>query len=368
MSLHGTLESFALPDVLTLIATTRKTGELRVVGDRVTGRLWLLEGRFTGWNVPKATDLVDGVFELLRLSDGEFDFAADQTAPDPQPDEDVEPVLAEAQARLAIWREIETVIPSIGCGVKLAAEAPGDTVSLRADQWTLLVSVAAAKSVQSVVERVGAGEFATCQALKELVELGLVEVGAAPAEEPAPVEVAVPAAMAPPATPAPVAPPPPPDPVVAEPTADQAPPAAEPAPAPAPAAAAPAAPAAVAAEEVAVPVAPRPKLAPSVAAPTPPPPPAATPPAAAAAPPAAPAARPGSLSSLIEGTRGASSATPQAADAVAVTANGATNGSAKGTANGSSAEAAGGPSAADADGDEAINRGLLLKFLSSVRS
>ena len=45
MSLEGTLETIALPDVLALLSVTAKTGELRVESDEAAGSVWLDAGR-----------------------------------------------------------------------------------------------------------------------------------------------------------------------------------------------------------------------------------------------------------------------------------------------------------------------------------
>src|SRR5688500_2536717 len=107
VSLHGTLETFALPDVMALLAATKKTGELRVVGGRIDGRVHLDGGRVIGAAVGRADSFVDAVFELLRLTSGKFSFDADRRPDQPADPVDIEPLLLEAQSRLTMWREIE---------------------------------------------------------------------------------------------------------------------------------------------------------------------------------------------------------------------------------------------------------------------
>ena len=200
MSLHGTIETFALPDVLALLAATKKSGELRIVGERGEGRLWFDQGRLTGQRVGPARSFVDAVFELFRLKTGEFDFDGEKSAPEPTEPTVLEPILAEAQARLAEWREIESVIPSLAHAVRLASEAPSIAVHLRDDQWRLIVGVAGGRSVDAVVEHLDIGEFDTCRGIRELVESGLAVV-----EEPAPAPAR--AAAAPARQPEPQSPP-----------------------------------------------------------------------------------------------------------------------------------------------------------------
>ena len=219
MSLHGTLETFALPDVLALLAATKKTGELRVVGGRTDGRVWFDAGAVVGAEVGRAAGYVDAVFELLRLESGKFSFDAEKVASAPGEPGAIETLLAEAQARLAEWRSIEEVVPSVECGVSLSSEVNDPHVMVTGQQWRALVGVASAGTVTSLIDHLGAGEFETCRTLKGLVEAGLVRVGEAPAAaaaaEPAPAAVVEPEAPAPVPAPAPeaVAPAPPPEPV-----------------------------------------------------------------------------------------------------------------------------------------------------------
>ena len=76
MALQGTLETFSLPDVLQLLSSTKKSGCLRVTGDRAEGSVWLADGSIIAATLGDAasTAPTDVVFELLRLETGEFVF------------------------------------------------------------------------------------------------------------------------------------------------------------------------------------------------------------------------------------------------------------------------------------------------------
>ena len=178
MSLHGSLQTFALPDVLTLLASTRKTGELQVTGPRLDGRVWVVAGQLVGAAAGRTTDPVDAIFELLRLIDGEFAFEQDQAAPRPSTPRPLEPVVAEAQERLAEWQEIAAVVPSLDAEVRLIADPPTDIVTLPASQWRLVVVAASERTVGAVADRLGLGEFAACRAVKGLIETGLASISA----------------------------------------------------------------------------------------------------------------------------------------------------------------------------------------------
>jgi hypothetical protein len=184
VALQGSLDDFALPDVLALLASTKKTGELHVSGERGGGRLWLRDGEVVWAEAGEATDAVDCIFELLRATGGQFRFTGDVAPPAEWGPAAVEPLIAEATVRLGEWVEIERVVPSLATAVRLEPEAPGAQVVVSADQWRALVAVAEGGTVAAVGRALGAGEFGACRAVKELVDAGLVAVVAGPRPAP----------------------------------------------------------------------------------------------------------------------------------------------------------------------------------------
>ena len=193
MSLQGTLETIPLADVLVLLAATRKTGELRISSPRGDGRLWLDGGLVVDADVPRASTPVDAVFELLRLSAGTFTFGAGSAPKGKGEPQAVDILLAEAQQRLAVWQAIEAVVPSTACTLRLIPELVGEQVTVSRQQWKQLVAVASGGDVNGVMKTLGLGEFETCRTVKELVDAGLVQVGKPPATPVRPAESARPA-------------------------------------------------------------------------------------------------------------------------------------------------------------------------------
>lgn len=361
MSLQGTLETIPLPDVLALLAATKKSGELRITGARGDGRLWLDAGMVVEADVPRASTPVDAVFELLRLTSGSFAFSAGTAAAKPGKPLAVEAVLAEAQERLAMWKAIEAVVPSMACSLRLTPELSFDTVTVSRQQWKELVSVAGGGDVNGAMKSLGCTEYEACRIVKGLVDAGLVQVGKAPVPVPDPV------------------PEPAPEPVRAS----------TPTPAPAVRRDPPAVRAEQARSEAAALVRrPAPTPGPVRPAGSPPvhgaPTPGRVPAAALSSSPASATTngrsvatrRPGQTAAQVaapedakEGvqrlaTLGKAHASPEPARAGSGSADGDAGGGA------SPAPVAGTPGdegSADANGDEPINRGMLLKFLSSVR-
>src|SRR3954467_11322885 len=109
VALQGTLETFALPDVLRLLASTKKTGAYRLDGNRGSGTLWVKEGEVVAGAVDGSPtkDTREVAFELLRYTDGDFVFDADAEAEEGSDPVDVETLLTDAEKLLSEWKEIE---------------------------------------------------------------------------------------------------------------------------------------------------------------------------------------------------------------------------------------------------------------------
>jgi hypothetical protein len=184
VALQGTLDTFALPDVLRLLASTRKTGRLRVSGNRGTGSVWVDAGGVVAAEaagLQEAPAAVDVFFELLRYSDGSFTFESGTTPPNPTSPTDVEPLLIEAEHLLIEWREIEAVVPSMEARVTLAPELPRPDVVIERDRWRTIVTIGSGTTVSVLGRTLGLSEVAVCRLVKDLIEMGLGEIGATPA-------------------------------------------------------------------------------------------------------------------------------------------------------------------------------------------
>ena len=187
MALQGTLDTFALPDVLRLLATTRKTGRLRVNGDRGSGSLWVEEGQLAASEliVPGATDdsLINTLFHLLRFNRGSFIFETGAMAPAGVIPSEIEPMLDEAETMLVEWRSIEAVVPSVDAWLTLRPELAGSMVKIDNERWRIIAAIGGGRSVGGVGEALGLDELPALRGVKEIVELGLVSVGTrAPSE------------------------------------------------------------------------------------------------------------------------------------------------------------------------------------------
>lgn len=232
MRLEGTLDAFGLPDILQLLAFTRKTGALRLSAPPAAGVVRVREGsicaassdtsrqvlarRVVGAGLVGGDELAaavrtaatgpqgvvaalvesgalgldavlplageqvtDAVGELLRWTSGEFSFVVDDADPDALPLQlPVDDVVTEGQRRLAVWAELTAVIPSaeVALALNVAPGAGDEGLHCSRDEWSLLALVDGARTVGEMVALLGRSEFTVMRTLAGLVTRGLLVV------------------------------------------------------------------------------------------------------------------------------------------------------------------------------------------------
>ncbi len=225
MSLRGSLESFTLQDILQLLTFSSKSGALRISGPGEDAVVWCDAGAVTYAAVDPdestqalvraglvdADALADAVttseswgealvergaiererlvsfieervadtlHQILLWKSGEFEFV-----PDGQPAVGriaalaVEPLFVTALGRVAEWQALRAVVPLDGRVARLVRHLPGalTEITITSGLWQVIAAVDGAHDPREIAASIGRGEFETSQALRELVERGLVE-------------------------------------------------------------------------------------------------------------------------------------------------------------------------------------------------
>ena len=179
MALQGTLDTFALPDVLRLLASTRKTGRLRVTADRGSGSIWLDGGSVVAANATSAKaseSLPLVVFELLRHHQGSFIFEPEVTTADAGAPVEIDAILRDAERLLAEWLEIEAVVPSLEAFVTLSPTLPRAEMVVDAERWKVVVATGGGGTVRQIGASLALGEIEVSRAVKDVVEAGLLRI------------------------------------------------------------------------------------------------------------------------------------------------------------------------------------------------
>jgi hypothetical protein len=129
--------------------------------------------------------LHDVCFELFRFTDGSFEFEAERRPSWPaERGVDVTGLLTETERRMAEWREIIAVIPSIEARPRLVPEPPAaGPITLDAAQWRVVTGIDGRRRVSALIRVLDGGEFTVCKILRSLVQAGLVEIDAADASQ-----------------------------------------------------------------------------------------------------------------------------------------------------------------------------------------
>jgi hypothetical protein len=84
-------------------------------------------------------------------------------------------VVTEAARRIAAWRMIADAIPSTAMVMRLCPEAPGEVVSVSADDWRVLARVDGHHTIAELIRSLGMSAFAVCAVLHRLLVSGIVE-------------------------------------------------------------------------------------------------------------------------------------------------------------------------------------------------
>jgi hypothetical protein len=190
LALQGNLGTFALPEVLRLLASTRKTGCLHIEGDRGRGSVWIDGGNVAGATAGRAVNAVpvdEVLFELLRYRRGSFRFSLDEQPPlETVQVLDLESTLLRALQLLDEWRALEVVVPSLSHRVELVPELTVGHVTVDAGRWAILAAIADGTSVGKLAETLGLGEIDVSRAVHDLVDMGVVMVSPPAGTQPQP--------------------------------------------------------------------------------------------------------------------------------------------------------------------------------------
>lgn len=184
MALEGTLDTVALSDVLRLLASTEKTGDLALAGERASGRLAFAHGALVGGEGGGATGATDTLFALLRNRTGDFAFTAGEARDDAHDPVAVDDALGTAEVRLAEWEAIEAVVPGLDARVALAEDLPDAEVVIDRTVWRLLRAVGTGTTVAAIGTALDLDEWHVSASVRDLVATDLAVVSPAPDSEP----------------------------------------------------------------------------------------------------------------------------------------------------------------------------------------
>ena len=242
MALKGSLKDFSLPDLFQLLNISKKNGTLNLVRGNARGYVCFRNGEVffatTNWKrkplgvkllqagivtkaqVDEALELQrttargqrlgqllirlgyltkdkleqfvqeqiqDAVFELLRWTDGDFDFQPGVVFPE----EDIglsistEELIMEGSRRLDEWNRIEKKVPDLNAVFKMKSmrDRSSAQISLTPEEWMVLTYMDGERTVKDIIDLAGMGTLQTCKIIYGLITAGLLENVSPDAEE-----------------------------------------------------------------------------------------------------------------------------------------------------------------------------------------
>lgn len=182
--LSGSLEPFALIDVLHLVSASKVSGRLQVTRPGLTGVFLLRSGNVVGV-APEGAEPADEsgsiglALELLDATGGEFMLQPGASGTGPIHLE-VDELLERVAKRRTEWDEVARALGSLDATLRLAAEAGSETVTVSAGEWRLLALLATdARSAREVAREVarsrGGDDLEIAGTLASLTQRGLLE-------------------------------------------------------------------------------------------------------------------------------------------------------------------------------------------------
>jgi Domain of unknown function (DUF4388) len=183
MSLTGTFDALDFAEVLELLARRSCTGRLSIRAGSVHATVHLDDGSAvgvevsgTGWRDPGRnwrTSLEEVCFQILRSGRGSFEFQPAERRDTPVNGSiKLTEVVAAAQKRLSLWREVESVIPSMSVVPQLSEGLITDSMTVNQEQWRVICALDGRRTVAAVARRLDMDQLSLAQILKPLVEDG----------------------------------------------------------------------------------------------------------------------------------------------------------------------------------------------------
>jgi uncharacterized protein DUF4388 len=185
--LQGTFETLALAELLGLLAQSRKTGALWLDAGQASAVIYVVDGRCCAALSSDASDaiddapsllvrLVDFCFGVARAEDGSFRFGVEEPPWQCTETVDLEVANDELGRLLDEWREIQAVIPSLECRIRLADELGIDELVVDRERWRLLTAIDGRRNVRDLVRKTNRAVLEVCHAIVALVDAGAVTV------------------------------------------------------------------------------------------------------------------------------------------------------------------------------------------------
>ena len=174
MAFQGSLKELPLPDIIQLVSVSGKTGvfSLRREGDSV-GEIYLRGGHIVHALVGEMQG-EEAVYELAVWPEGDFVFTPGKETEKTTIQKSNTNLLMEAARRIDEWQVLSKRIPSTRLVPVFTQQAIATSVSLTAQEWSLVCKIDERRSIEEVAIGLGTSPFEACKLLYGLITSGLV--------------------------------------------------------------------------------------------------------------------------------------------------------------------------------------------------
>jgi hypothetical protein len=179
-AMQGRLEEVPLPDLLQLLAASRKTGVLALGEGAQESRVHLGEGRIAGCTLAGAPGISPqkAFARLLALDRGPFELRS----PEPPPasaalDVSLEGLLMEGLRQLDEWRAVAPRLPPGATPIAAIASPAAPLRALSPEELDVFQLALGAGTVQVVLDRAPGADSEVAARLLALAEKGYVRIG-----------------------------------------------------------------------------------------------------------------------------------------------------------------------------------------------
>ncbi len=177
VALQGTLDSFALTDVLQLVGSGGKVGALEVVIGGHRSALFLEDGTVTTSMIDDAPcDPHETMCWLLRQTTGTFAFHSDARTEQPTSSIQIAVLVEEATQRNAEMDALLAIVGSLDSWVALNPNVASESISMDRSRWSHLVTIAGGCTVSQYGALLDTGDIGALRVVAELMDTGLVTV------------------------------------------------------------------------------------------------------------------------------------------------------------------------------------------------
>jgi hypothetical protein len=178
-ALQGKLEEVPLPDLVQLIASSRKSGVLLLKRDEEECRIDLREGKLAACSLSAAPAVADkkAFWRVLAWERGSFELIPPAVPPPLAAiQEDVGPMLMEGIRQLDEWREASARIPRLEAKVEVAQPLDVKLRDLSPEELDVLQAAMPGGTIQAILDCAPEPDVDLAKAIGQLLERGYLRV------------------------------------------------------------------------------------------------------------------------------------------------------------------------------------------------